>query len=112
MMDSSGSGHSARAAPHQVAAFKARLAAASRPDTKAPSPKGRWAALRPGALAARPAAARQLSTIESAGSDGLNATGPRQMAHDTSSPPSRNPSPSSDSRLDGVALRTSRRRKG
>jgi hypothetical protein len=94
MMDSSGSGHSgvaARAAPHQVAAFKARLAAASRPDTKVPSPKGRWAALRPGALAARPAAARQLSTIESAGSDGLNATGPRQMAHDTSSSSSRKP---------------------
>jgi len=79
----------ARAAPHQVAAFKARLAAASRPDP-AP-PKGRWAALRPGALAARPAAARQLSTIESAGSDGLNATGPRQMAHDTSSSSSRKP---------------------
>ena len=86
-MDSSGSGHGAvatRAAPHQVAAFKARLAAASRPDTKAPSPKGRWAALPPGALAARPATAR-LATIESAGSDDLNATGPRQMAHDTSS---------------------------
>ena len=77
MMDSSGSGSghgamAARAAPHQVAAFKARLAAASRPDP-AP-PKGRWAALRPGALAARPAAAARLSTIESAGSDGLNAT--------------------------------------
>jgi hypothetical protein len=100
MMDSSGSGHSgvaARAAPHQVAAFKARLAAASRPDTKVPSPKGRWAALRPGALAARPAAARQLSTIESAGSDGLNATGPRQMAHDTSSSSSRKPLAQQDS---------------
>ena len=90
MMDSSGSGsgHAAvatRAQPHQVAQFKARLAAASRPDTKAPSPKGRWAALPPGALAARPAAAARLSTIESAGSEDLNATGPRQMAHDTSS---------------------------
>ena len=88
MMDSSGSGHGAvatRAAPHQVAAFKARLAAASRPDTKAPSPTGRWAALPPGALAARPAAAARLATIESAGSEDLNATGPRQMAHDTSS---------------------------
>ena len=88
MMDSSGSGHGAvatRAAPHQVAAFKARLAAASRPDTKAPSPKGRWAALKPGALAARPAAAARLATIESAGSEALNATGPRQMAHDASS---------------------------
>jgi len=97
MMDSSGSGHSARAAPHQVAAFKARLAAASRPDTKVPSPKGRWAALRPGALAARPAAAARLSTIESAGSDGLNATGPRQMAHDTSSSSSRKPLAQQDS---------------
>ncbi len=88
MMDSSGSGHGAvatRAAPHQVAAFKARLAAASRPDAKAPSPKGRWAALPPGALAVRPAAAARLATIESAGSEDLNATGPRQMAHDTSS---------------------------
>ena len=89
MMDSSGSGSghgaiAARAQPHQVAAFKARLAAASRPDTKAPSPKGRWAALQPG-LAARPAAAARLATIESASSDGLNATGPRQMGHDTSS---------------------------
>ena len=85
----------ARAAPHQVAAFKARLAAASRPDP-AP-PKGRWAALRPGALAARPAAAARLSTIESAGSDGLNATGPRQMAHDTSSSSSRKPLAQQDS---------------
>ena len=88
MMDSSGSGHGAvatRAAPHQVAAFKARLAAASRPDTKAPSPKGRWAALNPNTLAARPAAAARLATIESAGSEDLNATGPRQMAHDASS---------------------------
>ena len=86
MMDSSGSGSghgaiAARAQPHQVAAFKARLAAASRPDTKAPSPKGRWAALQP----ARPAAAARLATIESAGSEDLNATGPRQMAHDASS---------------------------
>ena len=86
MMDSSGSGsgHAAvatRAQPHQVAQFKARLAAASRPDTKAPSPKGRWAALQP----ARPAAAARLATIESAGSEDLNATGPRQMAHDASS---------------------------
>jgi hypothetical protein len=82
----------ARAAPHQVAAFKARLAAASRPDP-AP-PKGRWAALRPGALAARPAAARQLSTIES---EELNATGPRQMVHDTSSSSSRKPLAQQDS---------------
>ena len=94
MMDSSGSGSGhgaakALASPHQVAQFKARLAAASRPDP-AP-PKGRWAALRPGALAARPAAAARLSTIESAGSDGLNATGPRQMVHDTSSSSSRKP---------------------
>ena len=67
MMDSSGSGHGAvatRAAPHQVAAFKARLAAASRPDTKAPRPTGRWAALPPGALAARPAAAARLLRTE------------------------------------------------
>jgi hypothetical protein len=95
MMDSSGSGHSGigtRAAPHQVAQFKARLAAASRPDP-AP-PKGRWAALRPGALAAKPA---RLSTIESAGSDGLNATGPRQMVHDTSSSSSRKPLAQQDS---------------
>ena len=74
MMDSSGSGsgHAAvatRAQPHQVAQFKARLAAASR----AAGPR------RPPVVAAR------LSTIESASSDGLNATGPRQMAHDTSS---------------------------
>ncbi len=92
MMDSSGSGHSgvaARAAPHQVAQFKARLAAASRPDP-AP-PKGRWAALRPGALAARPA---RLSTIES---EELNATGPRQMVHDTSSSSSRKPLAQQDS---------------
>jgi len=74
MMDSSGSGsgHGAvatRAQPHQVAQFKARLAAASR----AAGPR------RP------PLAAARLSTIESVSSDGLNATGPRQMAHDTSS---------------------------
>ena len=74
MMDSSGSGsgHAAvatRAQPHQVAQFKARLAAASR----AAGPR------RPPVVAAR------LSTIESAGSEDLNATGPRQMAHDTSS---------------------------
>ena len=96
MMDSSGSGSghgavAARAAPHQVAAFKARLAAASRPDTKVPSPKGRWAALRPGALAARPA---RLSTVES---EELNATGPRQMGHDTSSSSSRKPLAQQDS---------------
>ena len=74
MMDSSGSGsgHAAvatRAQPHQVAQFKARLAAASR----AAGPR------RPPVVAAR------LATIESAGSEDLNATGPRQMAHDTSS---------------------------
>ena len=87
------------AAPHQVAAFKARLAAASRPGPASEGPLGRAAA---GALAARPAAARQLSTIESAGSDSLNATGPRQMARHVLLVEQENPSPSRADVLDGV----------